>query len=128
MPSKHIITKKELPKLEELIRSKHTVLLLHAKWCIHCKMFAAEWSKFVSSMKNEQVQTLSIESEVIQDLMKENEKLLNYISKTPSQPDLYFPKIMVFVKGEKGIRKYAFTDERTAETLKSFVKSKIPKK
>lgn len=125
MPSKHIITKKDFPKLEQMVRSKTTVVLFHAKWCIHCKMFAPEWSKFVNSMKN--IQTISLESEVIQELMKENQSLLSYLSKTRDQPDIYFPKILVFVKGSSTVRKYVYAGERTADKLQEFVMSKLPK-
>lgn len=125
-PRKSVITKKDLLSLDDRVRSKHTVLLLHATWCIHCQMFHSEWDALLTRYaKNNDVQLLSMESEVIQNLNNQQPKLLNYLAKTTSSPDLYFPKIMVFIKGKKTTRKYEYVGDRNADALDKFITSKI---
>jgi thiol-disulfide isomerase/thioredoxin len=93
------ISVKDLPKLDEMIKSKPTMLLIYATWCYHCKMFKPLWEKFAGNIKaNKEVQLLAIESEVLKALAKKDEKLYKYISMTAKSPDVYFPKLMVFKK------------------------------
>lgn len=92
------LTVKDLPKLEEMIKSKPTLLLIYATWCHHCKMFKPVWQRFAGNLESKDVQLLAIEADVLKVLAKNNEGLYNYISTTKKSPDVYFPKIMVFKK------------------------------
>lgn len=126
MARKSVIGKKDILSLEERVRSKHTVLLLHATWCIHCQMFASQWDALLARLaKRKDVQLLSMESGVLQAVNDTKPALLNFLAKTPSSPDLYFPKIMVFVKGNKTVRRFEYTGDRNADALEKFVNSKI---
>ena len=92
------ISVKDLSKLDEMIKSKPTMLFIYATWCYHCKMFKPVWETFAKNLGNKDVQLLAIESNVLKVLAKDNEKLYNYISSTKKSPDVYFPKLMVFKK------------------------------
>lgn len=121
-----VLGKKHLAGLEERVRSKHTVLLLHATWCIHCQMFASQWDELERRFaRHKNVQLLSMESTVIQQTHDMDPKLLAFLAKTPSSPDIYFPKIMVFIKGKKTTRRYEYTGDRNADDVEKFILSKI---
>ena len=115
------LTVKDLPKLEEMIKSKPTLLLIYATWCYHCKMFKPVWEKFAGNLKNKDVQLLAIESDVLKVLANNNEDLYNYISMTKKSPDVYFPKVMVFKKtltGKTAKSEYPPQKKSEAELLK----------
>lgn len=129
MVKKSVLSAKDLKNVEDLIKSKHTVLLLHASWCIHCQMFSPQWDVLLHRFsKRKDVQFLSMESEVIKKLNETNPKLLAYLAQTPSSPDLYFPKIMVFLKGEKSVRRLEYTGDRSADAVQEFLDSKLKTK
>lgn len=126
MTRKSVIGKKDIISLDERLRSKNTVVLLHATWCIHCQMFASQWDALLSKLaKKKDLQMFSIESEVLQAINDKKPSLLSFLAKTPSSPDLYFPKIMVFVKGNKAVRRFEYTGDRNADALEKFINSKI---
>jgi thiol-disulfide isomerase/thioredoxin len=125
MPRKDVVTTKDIASLKDKIRSKNTVLLIHATWCGHCQIFKPEWEKLVSgNSKNKKIQLLSIESEVFQKLREKDPKLADYLSKTTSSPQLYFPKIMIFSKGDKSIRRSVYEETRSANDLQDFINTK----
>jgi len=127
MGKKTVVSVKDIPSLEELVRSKNTVLLLHATWCIHCQMFGPQWDVLLQRyIKRNDVQLLSIESEVIKKLSEKNPKLLSFLAQTPTSPDLYFPKIMMFIKGAKSTRRMEYSGDRNADAVQAFIDTKMP--
>jgi hypothetical protein len=128
------IAVKDLNKLHDIITSKTTVLLLHSNSCYWCKMFEGTWKQLGSFVKADvniksNVQLVQIEADVLRVLQEKNPKLFEYITTTSGSADLYFPKLMVFVKGSDGkVRKTVYEGERTKDDLEKFVRSKAPKK
>ena len=118
------LTQTNLKKLEEMVSKQNTVLLNHANWCGHCQVFKPQWEDFKKSA-GRGVNLVSIENEALSELQKH--KTL-YKKVTPKDGAVYFPMIIVFVKkGTKPVEKKVYDGNRTAEDLKSFVKSKVGK-
>jgi thiol-disulfide isomerase/thioredoxin len=128
MPIK-VITSKDFSKLEAKIKSKNTILLVYATWCMHCKIFKPKWEEFAKKVagdkdiKKNDIQILEIESENLTKLAKSNPSLFNYIAKTTNSPDVYFPKIMVFKKTPTGMSKKEYRQDEGE--LLSYVKTKV---
>lgn len=125
------INAKDLPKLVEMLKSKNTVLFIYAEWCMHCKMFKPVWNSFIENNKKntpvrKNFQFLSIESTMLNKLSDTNKKAFEYIAKTKTSPEVYFPKIMVFLKNGERTVKEEYKKDRSEEGLLSYVKSKLP--
>ena len=117
------LTEKDLVSLESKIKSKTTMLLLYADWCIHCKMFKPTWTKFAedTTKKTKKIQFLAINAEVLQSLSSKDKRFYDYITTTPNEKNLYFPKLMVFLKTKKGIVKEEYTEDKKMELLNKYV-------
>lgn len=115
---------KDLASLEETLKKKNTILLIYADWCLHCKLFKPTWNKVAQEVKqtrslNQQVQLLSIESEVFKVLGERNPKLYKYISTTRTSKDIYFPKVMVFPKDKPTPKEYI--GEKSEESMIDYI-------
>jgi thiol-disulfide isomerase/thioredoxin len=114
-----------------MIKAKNTVLLVYADWCMHCKMFKPTWASLIDRVKKEALikknfQLLAIESEVLNKLASSNKKLYDYITKTKASPDVYFPKLMVFLKSGATTKKAEYTKDKSEDSLYNFLVSKLP--
>ena len=109
---------KHMAKLEKVLSKGTTVLLNHAHWCGHCRMFAPSWQAFKDKMKKNKVNTIDIEYSALEKL-KDNKKLFRKITKGN---ELYFPMIIFFVqKGDKNIKK-VYDGNRSTEDLEESLK------
>lgn len=129
MPRKDVIEVKDIKSLKEKLKQKNSVVLVHATWCGHCQVFEPEWKKLVSrfgkNSKGKGVQFFSIESEVYNKIAESDPKFSTRLTKTASSPQMYFPKIMLFTKGEKAIRRKVYEGARTADDLQKYIIAKM---
>lgn len=126
------LTERDLKKVHDLVTSKTTIVLLWAKWCIHCQVFKPVWNRVIEQIKkdprmSDKLQLIGMESEVLGKLQKKNHELYKYITTTKTSAEAYFPKIMVFSKTEKGVKKSVYEKDRNESAFMKFVKSKVPK-
>jgi len=124
-----VLTHKDFGKLEEKIKSKNTILLIHATWCMHCKIFKPKWNEFGKKItsdkdiKKSDIQVFEIESENLNKLAKSHPSVFNYIAKTAKSPDVYFPKVIVFKKTASGVSKKEYRQDEG--DLFDYVKTKV---
>ena len=122
---------RDLNKLHETIKTKTTIMLLHANWCFHCQIFKPVWTRVIERAHaahfTNHIQFVDIEENVLSTLQKNNETLFKYVSTTTASSDIYFPKIMVFVKQGDRTRKTVYTGSREEDDLFQFFVGKLPK-
>jgi thiol-disulfide isomerase/thioredoxin len=119
------VNQTNLKKLENLTSKDNTVLYNYGSFCGYCTQFKPQWDLFKESMKSSKVNFVEIESSALSKL-RENKKIYKKI--TPADGAVYFPMIIVFTHKNNKCEKKLYEGNRDAESLKSFVKSKIPKK
>lgn len=120
-PSFYSIKPSDFAGLEARIKSKNTVLLIHATWCMHCVMFTPKYSAFAKTVKSTKrnVQVLALESTVMKTLHETDKKLFAFVTGFKGG-DMYFPKVMTFkVTGDRVVRK-EYQGERTEKDLLAF--------
>jgi thiol-disulfide isomerase/thioredoxin len=127
------VTIRKLNKLHDMIQSKTTILLLHAQWCFHCKMFRPVWERIVKRAHDtditKHVQFLEIEENVLSILQRRNNELFKYVSTTTKSNQIFFPKLMVFVKKGDKVMKTTYDETRSREenAVFKFIMNKVPK-
>lgn len=126
------LTERDLKNVHDIVTSRTSIVLLWAKWCIHCQVFKPVWNQVIEQSKKdprigEHVQLIGIESDVLGKLQKKNPELYEYLTTTKTSADTYFPKIMVFSKTVKGVKKSVYDKDRSEAAFMKFVKSKVPK-
>lgn len=126
------LTDKDFSRLHKLISAKTTFLLLYSPMCIHCQMFKPTWGKVVEkSMQDAQirkhVQFLQIQGDDLYVLKQKNPELFKYVTTTRTSADVYFPKLMVFVKDGDKVKKTVYEKDRDESLLMKYIRSKIPK-
>lgn len=123
------IQNKDLKNLPTLLNKNNTILLIHADWCIHCQLFKPVWEKTLKDLKNKlNIQFLSIENEVLRKLQESDIKLFNYITTTPSEKSVYFPKIMIISKTSKGgLKRKVYTGNRDYDEFTKYLVEKFSK-
>lgn len=132
-PNVKTITVRDLKKLHDIVSKKTTVMLLYSFECVHCRIFGPTWDKVVNAVKADpticdKVQFVAIEMDVLVRLRKKNRDLFEFISTTTSSPDLYFPKLMFFIKKDDNVKKVVYEQDRDEDKLVKFIRSKIPRK
>jgi hypothetical protein len=107
-------------KLEKLITSKTTIVLIHALWCGHCREFVPnQWAEF-KKICGKAIHVVEIESSVL-DVVKSNKGLASKL--LPKGQGVYFPMMLVFTsKGDKRVKKVVPPGTRDPEDIKSFIK------
>lgn len=129
-PSKstfHEVKISDFAGLEARIRSRPTVFLIYASWCLHCRVFKPQYSAFASKVKAARmnVQVMGIESEVLKALHQQDRKLFNFVTGSRGEGDMYFPKVMTFkLSGSRIIRK-EYNGDRTEQALMAFAQKNL---
>lgn len=109
-------TKQKLKNIESALKKDTVVLLFHAEWCGHCKMFKPEWKKFMSLQKeNKGVKVFDLEENEIHSLDKRSSE------KLAGDDVVGYPTIAVFTNGKK----YLYQGERSAEKLSEHIEQLI---
>lgn len=122
------IKNKDLKNLPKLLNKNNTILLIHADWCIHCQLFKPIWEKSLKDLKNKlNLSFVSIENEVLKKLQETDIKLFKYITTTPSEKSVYFPKIMLFIKTSKGLKRKVYIGNRDYDEFTKFLIEKFSK-
>ncbi len=123
------IQNKDLKNFNELLKKNNSIILIHADWCIHCQLFKPIWEKTLKDLKNKlNLQFFSIESEVLKDLQEKNVKLFNYITTTPAEKSIYFPKIMIISKTNKGtLKRKVYIGNRDYDEFTKYLIEKFSK-
>lgn len=121
---------KDLTKLEEVIKSKNSMLLIYGNRCSYCINFKPVWESFTQSIlkKTNKVQFFAIEIEILNFLQNTNEKLYNYITLTSAKNDnLLIPKLVVFKKNSNNVTRVEYKGKKSIENLTSYVEEKFLK-
>ena len=122
------IKNKDLQKLEDTIKSKHTLVMLHMKGCWHCQTFKPTFNAFAKDYlkQRKDVQILGIEAEVLRKLSTSNQKLFAMVTATSKSPSVYFPKVIAFKCNNNKVSKKEFEADRTSEELNKFCTKVFP--
>ena len=70
---------KKIEDTLENIEKSNSIILIHASWCLYCKMFKPIWKDFVKQLeknkKNKDIVIVDIESEILPQIIEKNKKL-----------------------------------------------------
>lgn len=126
------ITEKNMSKLMTMIHAKSTMLLIYSESCIHCQIFHPQWAEAAKTAAKQtnikkNFQMLEIEHGVLTKLHEKNPKLFDYICRTKASQDIYFPKVMVFLKKGERIMKQEYHGERDKDAIIKYLVAKLPK-
>lgn len=116
-----VVSSKDFSKLEESLKKKTTILLIHAVWCGHCMHFKPEWAKLTASLTG--IKFMSIESSVLEQLKTKNPSLFKYVTETSTSKGIYFPKLIIFKNGKK----IEYQGNRDVATLTAYLEKLKPK-
>lgn len=119
---------KHLADLEEMIKSKNTLIMLHMHGCWHCQTFKPTFNEFAKTMRKEKkdMQILGIEAEVLRKLSETNKKVFTMVTTTSKSPSVYFPKVIAFKCSNNKIAKKEFEADRTIAELSKFCGKVFP--
>lgn len=106
-------------KLDKLVTTKTTIILIHALWCGHCREFVPnQWAEFKKTC-GKSIHVVELESSVLEAL-KSHKELAKKI--LPKGQGIYFPMMIVFTsKGEKRVKKIVPPGTRQPEDIKAFI-------
>jgi hypothetical protein len=117
------LTDQTMEKLHLAAHNQNTVWLNHANWCSHCIKFRPEWAKLRKNMKDKKINTVSLESTVIDKLKAKDSVLYQRII---GDKGLYFPMIIFFEKkteNAKSDKKHYELPDRDAKSISEFVET-----
>jgi len=107
-----VLSQNDAFKLSDLLKDGDWMVLYYAEWCGHCNTMKPEWEKFITKMKDPNVNSTNVK---IADVKSD------FISALKQKPEIPgFPTIKMYSNGKEVAD---FKDDRIAEKMVDFAKS-----